>query len=113
MRSAKLSLLMAEVRGFRQKLGHLNGMTILQLAVLDFIEKRGKVTITSVAQEFGISVSAASSLVGRLQTDGYLTKVSEYDDRRNTYVILTLSGVSLLDDTHQIWEKPDPSMQAC
>lgn len=75
------------------------------LAIKDSGDKRdGKVHVSKIVEMRHCSASAVSRTLRTLDTKGYIMRSSDVNDRRSTYVNLTESGMSILDETEEIMD---------
>lgn len=77
-----------------QKMG--KGITPSQFMVMKIINKKGRVTVSEVAEELCVSLSAITSLVDRLHKVNYVTRRRDEQDRRLVWLELTSSGEQIL-----------------
>ena len=83
------------------------------LGFLSHREKEGKVTlIRDVEQELHISKSVASSLIKRMEKNGFIYLEASPTDKRAKYVYLTDSVKDKLNDMKQFFEEVDQDMMA-
>lgn len=73
------------------------GITGSQFIVLKKLGDRGKVTVTEVAEELCVSLSAITALADRLCKAGYITRSRDQQDRRLVWLELTPEGKEILD----------------
>lgn len=67
--------------------------------------KMAQIKMSELANKIGISTPSLSRMVKGLEEKGYLKRVVDEEDRRNTYVCLTPKGKELSDDIHEKYMK--------
>jgi len=72
-------------------------VTFPQMSVLFLLKESGRLRNAELAQQLGISPSAATQLVQGLKTSGFVTRQTDDDDRRVTYVDVSAKGKDYLD----------------
>lgn len=72
--------------------GNEEGLTHVQILLLNFLLDRGNVTVSTVAEFMGVTMAAASSLLDRLEKGGLVTRDRSATDRRVVHVSLTPGG---------------------
>lgn len=82
----------------RQTIKFLHGrnMSLAAIATLMGLRERGDQTISSLANEIGLSVAATSQLVERLVQDELVRRTEHPGDRRQKQVALTAKGNAFL-----------------
>lgn len=99
----------AKKRGFEFSAGPQGQV----LRFLSHREKEGKVTlIRDVEQELHISKSVASSLIKRMEKNGFIYLEPSPTDKRAKYVYLTDSVKANLNDMKQFFEEVEQSLVA-
>lgn len=80
-------------------------LTKVQFEVLLYLDtcsqKREKVIQRDLENHFHISNPSVSNMISRLEGKGLIERVSDGDDRRKRYVVLTAKARQVLDETHQ------------
>jgi len=88
---------------FRKFYARLNtqlipGLTGNQLFVLVAIGLRGRQTVSELAEDLGVSLSAITGLTSRLVRQGLVVRQRDQDDRRLVFVELTAEGETTAHD---------------
>jgi len=65
-------------------------------------ENNGKLTMKEISEGIDRSKSTVTQLVDRLLKAGYVTKESDFEDRRYSYIVLTEKGQSIKKDFKEI-----------
>jgi DNA-binding MarR family transcriptional regulator len=81
------------ILGFQQ--GKKSDLTPIATAIL-YTAHTKKLQITDIANTFNIKKSTASGYVDTLEKGGYVTRVKDEANRRNTYVVPTQKGLEWL-----------------
>lgn len=71
----------------------VSGITMSQFVVLRSLEKKGKVTVSEVAEDLNVSLSAITALADRLYKAGLVDRRRDEQDRRLVWLTLTGKGV--------------------
>lgn len=74
------------------------GVTGNQLFVLVAIGRRGRLTVSELAEDLGVSLSAITGLTNRLVRQGLVVRQRDGADRRLVYVELTAEGEKTVED---------------
>ena len=91
----------------------LGGISQMEFLVLYIISNRGELTstndrrmhISAIANALNVSTPGVSRLIKGLEEKGLTERVTDENDRRNTYVCLTESGKTVLENDEKIvWE---------
>ena len=64
-----------------------------------------RIKMSELAKKIDISMPSLSRMVKGLEEKGYLKRVVDEEDRRNTYVCLTAKGKELSDEIHEKYMK--------
>lgn len=72
------------------------GLTGSQFFALKLIFMRGKMTVSEMAEEHGVSLSAVTAMVDRLHRLGYVERQRDEADRRVVWLSLTPQGEELV-----------------
>lgn len=64
-------------------------ITYTQAMIIKFINLHEKANIKEIAESLGVTSSAATQQVDSLEINGYLTRVSNNNDRRSVNIVLT------------------------
>jgi len=73
------------------------GITGSQFFVMKRINERGRATVSAIAEDIGVSLSAITALVDRLAKAGYVTRNRDGDDRRLVWLEVTAQGEEVLE----------------
>jgi len=91
-------------RAARAAIGHANertldaiGVSATQLATLAYLAKHPRSTMTEIANLLDLNKSAVSSMISRLERAGLVTRTSDPDDARSSFVSLTSKGASVCE----------------
>jgi DNA-binding MarR family transcriptional regulator len=74
----------------------VSGITGSQFFVLKKIFQKGRLTVSEVAEELGVSLSAITALVNRLVNNGLAVRSRDEEDRRLVWLEATDKGVEVL-----------------
>lgn len=88
----------ASIKGMSQAIKEF-GITPAQLGVLVNIPERGA-TMSELIQKIGCAPSNMTSIIRRMERDGFVYTGRNPDDQRETLVYLTPVGQSLLEKIH-------------
>ena len=72
------------------------------LAVMNHLMKTGPLTITEAARHFSRSQSATSELIGRLEAQGYVTRINDKRDKRRTLVWRSRNGRQVFERVQNV-----------
>lgn len=75
----------------------VSGITGSQFFVLKKIENKGRLTVSEVAEELGVSLSAITALVDRLVKAGLAVRSRDEQDRRLVWLEATDKGKGILE----------------
>ena len=67
-----------------------------QFRAMVFMEKAGKITVSDLSRQHGITSATASVLVASLIQAGIIEKIANRSDKRSFHIKLTESGLSRL-----------------
>lgn len=70
-----------------------SGLTHQQIMVIKLIAHKGKVNISELCDEMSLAKGTVSGIVSRLESSGYVKKVKNEDDKRNTYITFSDKGI--------------------
>ena len=73
-----------------------SGLRLPQFRAMVFMEKAGKITVSDLGRQHGISRATASVLVASLKKAGIIECLSNRADKRSFYIKLTESGLNRL-----------------
>ncbi|MGI3168309.1 MarR family winged helix-turn-helix transcriptional regulator [Pseudooceanicola sp. C21-150M6] len=85
---------------YERDLAHSAGLSPAQLRVLQIIAgKPGKsATSKELAQQMGVTQATVTSVVDKLVAHGHVRRVPSETDRRQTNILMTVTGRSALED---------------
>lgn len=91
------------IRRLHAELAHsmVKGVTGSQFFVLKKIGGKGKMTVSEVAEETGVSLSAITVLVDRLFKAGLVNRTRDDRDRRLVWLELTDEGEEILQECRE------------
>lgn len=75
-----------------------SGLTYQQIMVIKLIAHKGKINISELCHEMHLVKGTVSGIVKRLEAAGYVEKIKEDIDKRNSYVILSESGIEFANN---------------
>jgi DNA-binding MarR family transcriptional regulator len=84
---------------FRQSVADVFGIGVTETAAISYLAARGDLGQTELARYLGITTSSATSLIDRLQANGWVTRVPHPGDRRRMSVRLTDQANQAVHDT--------------
>lgn len=76
-------------------------VTPLQMHALFYVKKFPKCTVGELAQSLHLSSSAIAQLVERLLESAYIEKISNPDDKRVSWIILSTKGEKIFAQMHK------------
>lgn len=76
------------------------GVTGSESLAMSYLAARGDLGQTALANQLGLTTSATTSLVDRLEGSGYVRRRPHREDRRRTIVELTGTGRAALHQSH-------------
>lgn len=85
-----------------ERLAH--GRDVMVTEVVQALQDRGGATVNEVADQLGIDQSGASRFITQAVEHGYLRKVASPADARRRLLVVTDSGVALVETAHQ-WQE--------
>ena len=77
------------MKNFKKK----SGFTNQQIMVIKLIAHNGQVTISQLCDEMFLAKGTVSGIVKRLEEAGYVRKIKNEEDKRNTYVTFSDKGL--------------------
>lgn len=80
------------------------GVTVRQMQYIDAISRLKHPSLGEIAQELGLSKPSITSIVDKLESQGYLERVKSDEDRRSAHVHLTARALELVkmhEDVHR------------
>ncbi|WP_425321721.1 MarR family winged helix-turn-helix transcriptional regulator [Clostridium senegalense] len=69
------------------------GLTHQQIMVMKLIGHKKKITISQLCEEMSLAKGTVSGIVQRLENAGYVKKIKDDKDKRNTYVVFSEKGL--------------------
>ena len=86
------------VRALHSELANqmVSGITGSQFFVLKKINEKGRMTVSEVAEELGVSLSAITALVNRLVNNGLALRTRDLTDRRLVWLEATDQGADVV-----------------
>lgn len=86
------------IRRLHAELDHhlAQGITGSQFFVMKRIERRGRMMVSEMAGDMGVSLSAITALVDRLHKAGFVRRVRDDSDRRVVWLEVTPEGREVL-----------------
>ncbi|MBD5642426.1 MarR family transcriptional regulator [Clostridium botulinum] len=70
-----------------------SGLTHQQIMVIKLIAHNGQVNISQLCDEMSLVKGTVSGIVTRLESAGYVKKIKNENDKRNTYVTFSDKGL--------------------
>ena len=70
-----------------------SGLTHQQIIVIKLIAHNGQVNISQLCSEMYLTKGTVSGIVSRLEEAGYVKKIKNENDKRNTYVAFSDNGI--------------------
>lgn len=84
----------------------IEGLVVSHGNILDILyENNGKLTMKEISEGIDRSKSTVTQLVDRLLKAGYVTKESNLEDMRYSYIVLTEKGLSIKKDFKEVSNK--------
>ncbi|HEY5715610.1 MAG TPA: MarR family transcriptional regulator [Psychromonas sp.] len=84
-----------------KKLSKDVGLTGPQLILMRSIEELGEVTIRALSKHTNMSQATATTILDRLERNGYVQRIRSMEDKRKVHPHLTATGKALLDKAPQ------------
>jgi DNA-binding MarR family transcriptional regulator len=84
-----------------KKLSKVAGLTGPQLILMRSIQQLGEVTIRELSKNTNMSQATATTILDRLERNGYVIRVRNQTDKRKVHAHLTDAGKILLDKAPQ------------
>ncbi|SHO56420.1 MarR family winged helix-turn-helix transcriptional regulator [Vibrio quintilis] len=84
-----------------KKLSKVAGLTGPQLILMRSIEQLGEVTIRELSNHTNMSQATATTILDRLERNGYVRRVRSVADKRKVHAYLTETGQDLLNKAPQ------------
>lgn len=81
----------------------IDGLVVSHGNILDILyDNNGKLTMKEISEGIDRSKSTVTKLVDRLLKAGYVTKESNLEDKRYSYIVLTEKGLNIKKDFKEI-----------
>jgi len=80
------------------------GFSMTQVFALRYIYRRGTCNISDLAKALGVTNAAASQMLGKLVSQGYVLREENPEDRRNKRLSLTPAGERVLQRLTPSWQ---------
>lgn len=98
---------------YRQVLSEAIGLGTTESQALSYLEVHGESGQSELARDLGLTSSALTALVDRLERSGVAERVSHPQDRRRSMIRVTEHGAALVTQSHD-WldatlERVDPA----
>ncbi|WP_372880388.1 MarR family winged helix-turn-helix transcriptional regulator [Psychromonas sp.] len=84
-----------------KKLSKEVGLTGPQLILMRAIEELGEVTIRALSKHTNMSQATATTILDRLERNGYVQRIRSVEDKRKVHPHLTAAGYAVLDKAPQ------------
>lgn len=81
-----------------KKLSKEYGLTGPQLILMRAIQEMGNVTIKELSNQTNVSQATTTTIIDRLELNGYVQRVRSSSDRRKVHANLTEKGQELLNN---------------
>lgn len=69
-----------------------SGLTHQQIMIIKLIAHRGQVTVSKLCEEMSLAKGTVSGIVSRMESMGYIKKIKNDEDKRNTYITFSYKG---------------------
>lgn len=69
-----------------------SGLTHQQIMIIKLIAHNGQVTVSKLCDEMSLAKGTVSGIVSRMESMGYVQKIKNDDDKRNTYITFSDKG---------------------
>jgi DNA-binding MarR family transcriptional regulator len=79
-----------------------NGLSMPQMGALFNLYRKGKISISMICDDLGVTSAAASQMLDRLVQQGFLARSEDPDDRRVKQIILRPKGIAVIDAIIQL-----------
>jgi DNA-binding MarR family transcriptional regulator len=86
---------------YRQVLAEAIGLGTTECQTLSYLEVHGSSGQSELARDLGLTSSALTALVDRLERQGVAERVAHPQDRRRTTIRVTERGASLVTQSHE------------
>ena len=88
----------------RRRLGNVE-LTMTDLMALAVLEHEDRITVGELARSLGVARATMSRILGRLESQRYIRRVSDRSDRRRTHVRITLKGRRMRQRVGGFWSR--------
>lgn len=88
-----------------ERLASAGATTLGRLKALRVVDEFAGCRVQDVADGLGVTVGAASRLVDRLETAGYVSRIPNPDDRRGSLIVTTEAGRSTISTTEPLVDR--------
>ena len=79
-----------------------SGLSVPQLLVMQAVRRHGDVAIGLIANDVCLSQATVTTIIDRLESQGFLHRERSEDDRRVVHVGLTAAGEQKLDESPEL-----------
>ncbi|MEW5952347.1 MAG: MarR family transcriptional regulator [Bacillota bacterium] len=86
---------------YKQARSMYDKLTGSQYMVLKRINDHGRITVSGMADDLNVSLSAVTALIDRMYRAGYVVRVRDEADRRLVWLELTDEGSGILSDCEE------------
>lgn len=69
-----------------------SGLTHQQIMIIKLIAHKGQVTVSKLCEEMSLAKGTVSGIVSRMESMGYIKKIKNDEDKRNTYITFSYKG---------------------
>lgn len=69
-----------------------SGLTHQQIMIIKLIAHSGQVTVSKLCDEMSLAKGTVSGIVSRMESMGYVKKIKNDEDKRNTYITFSYKG---------------------
>lgn len=78
-----------------------------QARILDALARMGEASQTELAREFDLTPASMSTMISRLLSAGYVTRVVDPEEARSNIIRLSELGRDTLEDVYDAWSDID------
>lgn len=89
------------MRNHQERALATTGLSFSQAAVLDMLQRKGRMTLSEIATSLGVTQANVTGLVDRLERDGLAYRSRSNEDKRITFARLTEKGVAATADLNE------------
>jgi len=86
---------------YRQVVAEASGLGTTESQALSYLEVHGSSGQSKLARDLGLTSSALTALVDRLEAQGVAERVPHPQDRRRSMIRVTARGAELVAESHQ------------